>query len=212
MFTIVNEDIEKYCQTNTKAEPMLLQNLIKETYDTQDLPHMLTGRIEGRLLKMLVSISNAKEALEIGMFTGYSALSIAEALPNHGRLITTEILEKPASIAKKYFAKSPHGHKITVKMQKALDVISEIEHKLDFVFVDADKSNYINYFNAVLPKLNIGGLMVFDNMLWSGKVLKPSQKRDIILHELNELIASHPDVENVFLTVRDGVNIVRKIK
>ena len=210
---IVSEKIENYASQHTKSEPLLLKNLITETYENMALPHMLCGRLEGRFLKLLVQISKSEKALEIGTFTGYSALSIAEALPNHGNLITCEVDEKAANIAKKYFTKSPHGSKIELKMGEALETINTIEdNSLDFVFVDADKSNYPNYFVSVIDKVKVGGIMVFDNTLWSGKVLSPEKNTDRAIHKTNELINNDDRVENVILTVRDGINIVRRVR
>lgn len=211
MLTLVNENIENYAYEHTNIEPQLLQHLISETYEKMALPHMITGRIEGRLLKLLAQISKAVNALEIGTFTGYSALSIAEALPNHGKLITLEKDEKAAEIARKYFAKSPHGSKIELKIGPALDTIKNLQHELDFVFVDADKSNYPAYYKEILPLVKSGGIIIFDNSLWSGKVLKPEKNTDKAIHKVNELIVKDPRVENVLITVRDGINIIRKI-
>jgi caffeoyl-CoA O-methyltransferase len=173
---------------------------------------MLCGKIEGRLLKMLVQLTQARSALEIGTFTGYSALSIAEGLPSDGQLTTCDIDEECASMARAYFAKSPHGHKIKLKMGNALDTIRTLETTLDFVFIDADKENYVNYSHAVLPKVRSGGLIVFDNSLWSGLVLDPPKgdKESQAIAEVNNLVALDERVESVLLCVRDGINLVRK--
>lgn len=203
--------IEAYAQSHTQPEPKLLQHLIQETTLTTPGANMLTGRVEGRLLKLLVSISNAKRVLEIGTFTGYSALCMAEALPNHGELVTCEISKDAAAIAQKYFNKSPHGHKIKLILAPALQTINQLPGNWDLVFVDADKEGYDAYYEAVLPKLTVGSLIVFDNMLWGGEVLAPVSKQGIALDQLNKKIQADPRVENVLLTVRDGINIVRKI-
>ena len=207
---LVAEDIHRYVHRNSSSEPELLQRLLKETMETMEMPQMLTGRIEGRLLKLLVQLSSARTILEIGMFTGYSALSMAEGLPKDGKLFTCEINPEAAVVAKRYFAESPHGKKIAVCMGPALDTIDVLTETFDLVFVDADKENYKHYFEAVLPKLRTGGLLVFDNMLWSGRVLDPQDEATTVLASLNEALASDSRVETVFLTVRDGIQLVRK--
>lgn len=175
------------------------------------MAQMLTGKIEGRLLKMLVALTGAKSILEIGMFTGYSALSLAEALPEDGRLLTCDIDEEVAKLAQEYFARSLHGSKITVQLGPALETLSKTNQTFDLVFLDADKENYVEYYQSIIPKLNSNGLLVIDNCLWSGKVLEPQAETDVAIHKLNQLIVTDPRVENVVLTVRDGVNLVRKL-
>jgi caffeoyl-CoA O-methyltransferase len=202
--------LEDYAELSTKAEPILLQNLIQETKATMHASEMLTGRQEGRLLKLLVQMSKATSILEIGMYTGYSALSMAEALPTEGQLITCEINTEVQVLAEKYFAKSPHGHKITVCMGNAIDTIAKISKEIDFVFIDADKLNHDNYYEAVMPKLKPQGLIVLDNAFWGASVLDPQDQQSITLDKLNKKIAVDPRVENVLITVRDGINIVRK--
>ena len=203
-------EIEHYCQKHTQAEPVLLQTLTEETQATMQGSVMLTGRTEGRLLKLLINLCQAVNVLEIGMYTGYSALSMAEALPSHGKLITCEINTEAEEVARKYFQRSPHGHKIDIKMGPALKTIQKISETLDFVFIDADKQNVINYFEAVLPKVKSGGLIVVDNALWGGEVLSPTEIQGEMLDALNKQVESDHRVENVLLTVRDGINIIRK--
>lgn len=209
----ISPEISDYCDRMSHHEPSLLSELKKETYAKTEIPHMLVGQVEGRLLKMLVQLIGARYALEIGTFTGYSALSIAEGLPEDGRLITCDINENSTAIARKYFAQSPHSHKITLKMGYALDTIANLPDGIDFVFIDADKENYKNYYDAVLPKLRRGGLIVIDNCLWSGAVLHPSTKdpETLAIVQTNELASRDERVENVLLSVRDGINIIRKL-
>jgi caffeoyl-CoA O-methyltransferase len=166
--------------------------------------------IEGRFLQILVRLSGAKTILELGMFTGYSALMMAEALSHDGQLITCEIDEKAEAIARRYFAESQHGDKITIRMGPALDTIKTLTGPLDLVFIDADKVNYSNYYEACLPLLTSGGLIVADNVLWSGKVLHPTEADDHAIVAFNRLVQSDPRVENVCLTVRDGMMLARK--
>lgn len=209
----ISSEIIDYCDRMSHAENTLLSELKKETYAKTEFPQMLVGQVEGRLLKMLVQLVGARYALEVGTFTGYSALSIAEGLPEDGRLITCDINEKSTAIARKYFARSPHGHKITLKMGYALDTIKGLPDGIDFAFIDADKENYKNYYEAILPKLRRGGIIVIDNCLWSGQVLHPSPSdlETYTIAQTNELASRDERVENVLLSIRDGVNIIRKI-
>lgn len=207
----IDKEIEEYAKLYTSNEPQLLKELAEFTETNMPMAQMLTGKIEGRLLKMLVALTRAKSILEIGMFTGYSALSLAEALPEDGRLLTCDIDEEVAKLAKEYFARSPHGSKITVQLGPALETLAKTKETFDLVFLDADKENYVKYYQSIIPKLNSNGLLVIDNCLWSGKVLEPEAESDIAIHALNQLIVTDPRVENVVLTVRDGVNLVRKL-
>lgn len=202
--------IQSYVEQHTQAEPDLLQQLIHETHENMAAPQMLTGRVQGRFLKLLVMMTSAKRILEIGMFTGYSALSMAEALPADGKLITCDVDEKAKHISEGYFQKSPHGHKIEIRMGPALQTIAELNETFDVVFIDADKSNYANYYEAVLPRVRTGGVIVIDNALWHGHVLKPENDTAKIMHALNEKILHDNRVENALLTVRDGIQVIVK--
>jgi len=206
----IDQQVENYAYNHTRAEPELLQALAAETREKMPDSVMLTGRLEGRMLKMLVIISGAKKVLEIGMFTGYSALSMAEALPEDGNIITCEIDRRAKAMAEKYFQQSQYGHKIEIRMGPALDTINKLNMTFDLVFIDADKENYVNYYDSVLPKVRSGGLIVVDNALWSGKVLNPQDKETQTIANLNKKIVQDERVENVLLTIRDGVNVVRK--
>ncbi len=207
----IKQDIEDYAFAHTRPEPDLLTELAEFTRREMELPQMLTGRLEGRFLKMLVAISGARRILEIGMFTGYSALSMAEAMPSDGRIITCDIDPVSEKVAKSFFARSPYGDRISIAMGPALETIAGLEGSLDLVFLDADKENYPEYYEAVLPKVRSGGLIVVDNCLWSGAVLAPEEESDQAIADLNSRVASDQRVENVILTVRDGINLIRKI-
>ena len=209
---LVDEAVEDYAFINTRPEPELLRELIDETNINMGWPQKLSGRLVGRTLKMLSALVQPRNALEIGMFTGYSALSIAEGMPEDGKLICCETNPRAIEFAKTFFDRSEHGHKIEVVFGKALETLEKIEGPLDFTFIDADKRNYLNYYEQVKAKTRVGGIIVMDNMLWSGKVLQPESEIDDILVETNRRAATDDDVENVFLSVRDGVNVVRKIK
>lgn len=207
----IKPDIEDYAFAHTRPEPELLTELAEFTREEMELPQMLTGRLEGRFLKMLVAISGARRILEIGMFTGYSALSMAEAMPSDGRIITCDIDPRAEKVAKSFFARSPFGERISIAMGPALETIAGLEGSLDLVFLDADKENYPQYYEAVFPKVRSGGLIVVDNCLWSGSVLAPKAESDEAIARLNSRVAGDSRVENVILTVRDGINLIRKI-
>ncbi len=207
---IVEKTIENYAFEHTASEPELLLQLQKETYEVMEWPNMITGRMEGRFLKMLVQITNAKNILEIGTFTGYSALSMAEGLPEDGKIITCEINEDSRDFAQKYFARSPFGHKIELKFGPALETLDTLKGPFDLVFIDADKSNYPHYYEKCLPLVKSGGLIIIDNTLWSGLVLKPENNATKAIDAINKTIVNDPRVENVLLTVRDGIQLVRK--
>jgi len=210
MDRFIDSAVEQFAHDHTEAETDLYVRLRDETYRVMQSPQMQVDVIEGRFLQMLVRLSGAKRILELGMFTGYSALVMAEALPDNGHLITCEIDPKAEAIARRYFAESPHGDKITIRMGPALDTMKTLAHPLDLVFIDADKVNYSNYYEACLPLLKFGGLIVADNVLWSGKVLHPKDAEDHAIVAFNHLVQCDPRVENVCLTVRDGMMLARK--
>ena len=210
MPNIVPEEIERYAEAHTQPPDPLFEELREETYRTMSSPGMQVGAVEGRLLRMLVQISGARRALEIGMFTGYSGLMIASGLPEDGELVTCDVDPKAEEIARRYFARSPHGRKITIRMGPALETIRTLKGPLDFVFIDADKQNYTAYYDAVVPLLSPRGLIVIDNVLWSGKVLAPKEETDRAIVSMNDHVAKDPRVEKVLLTVRDGMMLVRK--
>jgi caffeoyl-CoA O-methyltransferase len=210
MDRFIDAAVEQFAHDHTEAETDLYVRLREETYRVMQSPQMQVDVIEGRFLQMLVRLSSAKSILELGMFTGYSALMMAEALPDNGQLITCEIDAKAEAIARRYFAESPHGDKITIRMGPALDTIKTLADPLDLVFIDADKVNYSNYYEACLPLLKFGGLIVADNVLWSGKVLDPKDADDHAIVAFNRLVQSDPRVKNVCLTVRDGMMLAWK--
>lgn len=210
MLSLVDRTIEEYAVAKSEPTSELLHELVAETNRSQSLPQMLCGPIEGRLLKMLVQLAGAGRILEIGMFTGYSALSMAEGLPDDGELITCEIDPHVIETAKKFFARSPHGHKIKVMQGPALESIKQVSAPLDFCFIDADKTNYVNYYDAVLPLLRAGGVIVVDNVLWSGRVLNPQDASDRAIVALNDKVAKDDRVDRVLLPIRDGIFVIRK--
>ena len=207
----VDEALEEYCVKHTTPLNPIFNELRKATYAETSAPQMQVGVLEGSLLKLLLSLIGAKRVLEIGTFTGFSALAMAEALPNDGKIITCDIDPKATEIAKKYWAESPHGGKIELRLGPALDTIAALKDSLDFVFIDADKNNYPNYWEACVPKVRTGGLIVVDNVLLSGRVLKPEDKRDEAIVEVNRRAVNDARVSCLMLPVRDGVLIARKL-
>lgn len=209
---ITDDAIETYAHDHSRPEAELFVQLREETYREMAFPGMQVGRIEGGFLKMLVRLVGAKRIVEIGMFTGYSALMMAEGLPEDGQLITCDIDPKAAAIASRYFAQSPHGHKIQIRLAPALETLASLTEPLDMVFIDADKENYCGYYEACMRLVRPGGLIVADNVLWSGKVLNPSPNdlATTAIVEFNNLVQADPRVENVCLTVRDGMMLIWK--
>lgn len=210
MIEIVNEAIDKYCFEHTTPLAPLFDELTQVTREKTKAPQMQVGRIEGSFLKMLVGISGARRVLEFGTFTGYSALAMAEALPEDGKLITCDIDPHATAIAREFWDRSPHGKKIELRLGKALETVEQLEGPFDLVFIDADKANYINYWEASLPKLRPGGLIVVDNVLWDGRVLNPQDKSDHAIANFNEHARKDSRVEIVMLPVRDGMLLARK--
>jgi caffeoyl-CoA O-methyltransferase len=210
MIKSFGEEIEKYCHDHTTGEDILFQTLEKETHDKTDNPGMLVGRIEGTFLKMLARMVNATRILEIGTFTGYSALMMAEALPDDGRLITCDIDEEVTKIARRYWASSPHGNKIDLRLGPALESINKLDGPFDLVFIDADKENYSEYWEACVPLVRQGGVIIADNVLWSGRVLDPQEESDRALAAFNTRVKNDPRVDAVMLTIRDGVTLACK--
>ena len=212
MISIVPKAIEDYCRAHTSPIDPLLEELAAYTQAHCKLPQMLTGPVEGTLLRMLIQVSGAKRVLEIGTFTGYSALSMAAGLGDDGTLITCDIDTETSAIARSFWARSPHSGKISPRLGPALTTIANLppDTVFDFVFIDADKENYLNYYDAVLPRLKPGGLIAADNTLWSGKVLDPKDKSDHAIVAFNAHVAHDPRVEQVLLSVRDGLLLVRK--
>jgi caffeoyl-CoA O-methyltransferase len=208
---IVPEPIDRYAEGHTTPPEPLLAALADETRRTLQAPQMLTGTVEGRFLEMLVYVSGARRVLELGTFSGYSALSMAAGLPPGGHIDTCEVEERHAEVALRYIQQSPHADKITVHLGPGLETIERLEGDFDFVFIDADKPNYVNYYEAVLPRLSERGLIAADNTLWSGRVLDESDDDEgtRAIKAFDEHVKSDPRVTSVMLTVRDGVTLIR---
>lgn len=208
----ISQELEDYIEQHSENEPALLAALNKETYQKILLPRMLSGQFQGRVLSMLSKLIRPVNILEIGTFTGYAALCLCEGMQENGQLHTIDIKEELVDFQRKYFDKSPWGNQIVQHLGEAISIIPSLEMKFDLVFIDADKENYINYFELILPKMNKGGIILSDNVLWSGKVLEPLQKNDLstkILLEYNELLKNDARVETVLLPIRDGLTVSR---
>jgi caffeoyl-CoA O-methyltransferase len=203
---IIDPRIEEYTERLTTPHDQLLAELSEETARDLGSQQMLTGPVAGRFLELLVWSSRPKRVVEIGTFSGHSALSMAAALPDGGRIDACEIDPERAAFAQRYFDRSPHGSKITLHVGPALETLDRLEGEFDFVFIDADKEGYVDYYEAVLPRLAGRGLIVADNTLWSGRVVdEPSP-----ISEFNEHVAADPRSVQVILSVRDGMTLIRR--
>jgi len=209
---IVSEEIDDYAAAHTTPPPAYLSELAEETRANLRAPQMLTGTIEGRFLEMLVYGLQARRVLELGTYSGYSSLSMAAGLPEGGHIDTCEFDETHAEVARRHIAASPYADRITVHLGPALETIEQLEGEFDFVFIDADKVNYLNYYEALVPRLAESGLMALDNTLWSGRVLDESDDSDETkaIRELNDRLVADDRVVVAQLTVRDGVTLVRR--
>lgn len=210
MLTLVSPELESYSVSKSEPVDALLQELELVTNQETTLPVMLTGQLEGRFLKLMVQVTGARRVLEIGTFTGYSALSMAEGLPVDGKLVTLDIDPDSVGIAKRFIERSEHGHKIEIKLGPALESLKALTGEFDLVFIDADKVNYGNYYEAVLPLLKPGGVILIDNVLYSGQVVKPNCDNSRAIAQLNDRIAKDERVDRVLLPIRDGIFFIRK--
>lgn len=210
MVPLVPEKIENYAVLHSTPESGLFKSLVKRTYAATAIPQMQVGHLEGSFLRFLAKISCAKTVLEIGTFTGYSALAMAEGLPANGRVVTCDIDPKNTQIAKEYWAQSPHGKKIRLEIGPALETLKKLKGPFDLVFIDADKVNYIRYWEQCVPKIRKGGILIVDNVLWSGRVLKPKDELDHALAKFNRHALKDSRVEVLMLPVRDGMTLAYK--
>jgi caffeoyl-CoA O-methyltransferase len=209
---VTRQDIDHYAEAHSSPEHPLLAEVAAETRATQEAHGMMVGLLEGRFLETLVWLSGARRILEIGTFTGYSALSMAGAMPPDGRLVTCEVNPERAAVARRHFDASPWAERIEVRVGPALDTVASLDGPFDLVFIDADKANIRNYYEAVLPKLGRRGLIAVDNVLWSGRVLDPADQTDdtVAIRAFNDFVPTDERVTAVMLTVRDGVTLLRR--
>ena len=212
MSFIVEPPVEAYAEAHSTPNGELFARLAEETRARTSAPQMMVGLLEGQFLALLVRLSGARRILELGTFTGYSSISMAAALPDDGRVITCDVDPEATAIARRYMDESGHGHKIEIRLGPALETIASLEGPFDVVFVDADKENYVAYYEATLPLLADDGVMIVDNTLWSGRVADASNEdaSTRAIRALNERVQEDPRVVNVLLTVRDGMNLIRK--
>ena len=208
----LSEDLEDYVAAHSQAEPELLAQLNKETYQKVLLPRMLSGHFQGRVLSMLSKLIRPSSILEIGTYTGYATLCLCEGMQENGIVHTIDIKEELVDFQRKYFDMSPWESQIVQHLGEAVDIIPTLETKFDLVFIDADKENYLNYYELIVPKMNKGGIILSDNVLWSGKVVEPLKEGDLstkILLEYNQRLNNDPRVETVLLPIRDGLTVSR---
>jgi len=209
----ISEDLDDYAVAHSSPEPELLARLTRETYQKMVQPRMLSGHYQGRILSLISKLKAPKSILEIGTYTGYSALCLAEGLQQEGILHTIDVNEELVDFQRKYFDASGYGNRIKQHLGSAIDIIPQLEGNFDLVFIDADKPNYPAYFELIINRLNPGALLLSDNVLWSGKVVEPLKPKDIstkALLDYNKRIADETSLETVLLTIRDGLTLSRK--
>lgn len=211
MIKLISPEINQYCEDNSQRDSKLLQELIDYTYKTEDIPQMVSGVQVGNVLQGFIKSINAKNIIEVGMFTGYSALKMAEIIPIDGELHTCELMEKHIKTAKSFFNRSPHGHKIHIHQGSASNSLEQLKSgHFDFAFIDADKSGYHNYYMKCISLLRSGGIIILDNMLWSGSILDPQDDDTIALKNTADFIQNDDRVFNYLLPVRDGLMVCIK--
>ncbi|MCX7547936.1 O-methyltransferase [Xanthomarina sp. F1114] len=207
------EKIDEYVVAHSETEPELLKELTRETYQKILQPIMLSGPYQGRVLSMISKLIRPKTILELGTFTGYATLSLAEGLQASGEIHTIDVNEELVDFQRKYFDRSNYGQQIYQHLGNALDVIPRLDMSFDLVFIDADKPNYSNYFHAIIDKLNPGGIIISDNVLWHGKVIEKLNPKDLstkAVLDFNTLLKNDERIESVMLPIRDGLTISRK--
>jgi caffeoyl-CoA O-methyltransferase len=209
---LINPELQLYAEQHTSEESALLEKINRNTHAKVMLPRMLSGHLQGRVLSMISCMIKPNAILEIGTYTGYSALCLAEGLSQNGKLITIDINEELEEQVRNYFKESSFESKIDYRIGDATKIIPELKEKFDLVFIDADKENYCRYFDLVIDRVNLNGFILADNVLWSGKVLdaKPDKDTKAIL-EFNRKVQDDDRVENVLLPIRDGMMLIRKI-
>jgi caffeoyl-CoA O-methyltransferase len=213
MLSLLAEGIEEYVHAHTSAESELFVRLKEETYADLEDPQMQVGRVEGAFLRMMVQLSGAEQVIEIGTFSGYSGLSMASGLPEGGRLVTCDIDPEATAVARRYFDESPWGDKIEIRVGPAIETLKALRDqgaRFDLAFIDADKVGYVDYYENILPMMPAGGVILADNTLWSGHVLEPEEDSARALAHFNQHVLADDRVDNVLLSVRDGIMLIRK--
>jgi caffeoyl-CoA O-methyltransferase len=209
MSPLLTDAIEAYADAHATPLESLLEELHETTYASMSSPQMIAGPVVGRLLRFLVAMVEPRLVVEIGTFTGYSALAMAGGLPEGGRVVTCEVSPERAEFARSWFARSPFGDRIELRVGPALDTIAALDGPYDFVFIDADKEGYTGYYEAVVPKLSPRGVIAVDNTLYGGDVADPIDDGDRAMAAFNDHVQADPRTENVLLSVRDGVTLIR---
>ena len=205
-------EVDRYLEDHASVEPDILKRLRKETYQKTTQPHMISGYLQGRFLSLISKMVSPENILEIGTFTGYATLCLAEGLRPDGKITTLDINEELAYLPKKYFQESAFSGQIDFKLKDAKEFLKETKENFDLIFIDADKESYVEYFNLLKNKVKSGTVILFDNVLWYGKILEdqPKQKSTRIIKDLNDLVSKDTDFENVILPLRDGLHLIRK--
>ena len=209
----ISKELSDYCENNTTPESEILSKLNRETHLKVVSPRMLSGHLQGRFLSFISKLQQPKLIVEIGTYTGYSALCLAEGLVKDGKLISIDVNEETSSFAKSLISKTEYANQIDLVLADAKEFVTTINKPIDLVFIDADKKNYLNYYHLIIDKIKSGGLIIADNVLWSGKITMPEKEMDretLALHQFNQFVQQDSRVENILLPIRDGLMIVRK--
>lgn len=209
----ISKELSDYCENNTNPESEVLSKLNRETHLKVVSPRMLSGHLQGRFLSFISKLQQAKLIVEIGTYTGYSALCLAEGLAKDGKLISIDVNEETSSFAKSFISKTEYANQIELVLADAKEFVTTIHEPIDLVFIDADKKNYLNYYHLIIDKIKPGGLIIADNVLWSGKITMPEKEMDretLALHQFNQFVRQDSRVENMLLPIRDGLMVVRK--
>jgi predicted O-methyltransferase YrrM len=209
----IEKNLADYCENHTSPESELLSNLNRDTHLKVVSPRMLSGHLQGRFLSFISKLQKPQLIIEIGTYTGYSAFCLAEGLTESGKLISIDVNEETSSYAQSFIDKSDYKNQIELVVADAKDFIHTISNPIDLVFIDADKKNYLAYYHLIIEKLNTGGIIIADNVLWSGKITMPESEMDretLALHEFNKFVQNDGRVENMLLPIRDGLMVIRK--
>ena len=206
-----SDEILDYCRQHSKADSLLLSNLEKYTWENEDVPQMISGQLVGKFLQSIIIMINAKRIVEVGTFTGYSALQMAEAIPEDGKIHTCELMKKHVNTARSFFDRSEFGNKITIHEGPALDSLEQLQSSnFDMAFIDADKSNYLDYYKRCFTLIRCGGVIILDNMLWGGTVIDPKDDDSKVLRKTGDYIQHDDRVFNTLLSIRDGLMLCIK--
>ncbi len=209
----IPKDLSDYCENHTSPESEVLTRLNRETHLKVVSPRMLSGHLQGRFLSFISKLYQPKLIVEIGTYTGYSALCLAEGLAKNGKLISIDVNEETSAFAQEFIKQTEYADNIQLVVADAKDYIKTINEPIDIIFIDADKKNYLNYYHLAIEKLNSGGLIIGDNVLWSGKITMPESEMDretLALHQFNQFVQQDERVENILLPIRDGLMVIRK--